>query len=81
MNGWTLLGDIDPLRQHDLEDVPGRNVLARGLDHLQVALSGRVRDLPLLGGTVRKFAADRHRAAVRVRRRVISSSILASARS
>ena len=52
--------DVDALRENDLEDIPGRNVLPRRLDHLQISLSGGVRDLPLFGGAVRELAADRH---------------------
>jgi hypothetical protein len=52
--------DIDALRQNDLEDVSGGNVLTRRLNHLQVPLPRRVWELSLFGRTVREFAADRH---------------------
>src|SRR5215208_5256135 len=51
---------VDALRQNDLEDIPSGNVLTSRLNHFQVPLPRRVRDLPVFGRSVRKLATDRH---------------------
>ena len=52
--------DIHPLREDDLEDVPGLDVLPRGVHHQHVAITVRIGDLPPLGRNVWRFASPRH---------------------
>ena len=77
---WVdIAGDIDALREDDLEDVPGRNVFPRRLT-ISRYRSREVFGICRSSVGLSESSPPTGIAGCSVRRRVISSSILASAR-
>src|SRR5215211_3683055 len=56
----NVAGDVNSLREDDLEDVSGRDVLPRRLHHLQISFPRGVRRLTLFSGLLRELTTNRH---------------------